>query len=82
MRRIVDRAGTAIALAIALAWIVPTLVQTPGPKGCTLQERSNRALNEDAQKNAGVICPPDVDPSMKAPTPHGSPGSAPTIQPK
>jgi hypothetical protein len=26
-------------------------------------------LNQGADKNAGVICPPDIDPAMKAPTP-------------
>jgi hypothetical protein len=92
MRRIVNRAGAAAALVVALAWAVPTIAQTPDPKGCTPQERSNRALNEDAQKSAGVICPPEVDPQMKAPapktvdrsviTPPVSPGSAPNIQAK
>ena len=60
------------ALAIALALTSPGLAQTPqqpDPKGCTPQERSNQALNLDSTKNAGVICPPDIDPAMKAPTP-------------
>jgi hypothetical protein len=59
-------------LAIALALTSPVPAQTPqqpDPKGCTPQERSNQALNQDSDKNAGVICPPDIDPAMKAPTP-------------
>jgi hypothetical protein len=60
------------ALAIALAMTSPGLAQTPqqpDPKGCTPQERSNQALNQGSDKNAGVICPPEIDPAMKAPTP-------------
>jgi hypothetical protein len=92
MRRIYNRAGAVTALVTALAWAAPTTAQTPDPKGCTPQERSNRTLNEDGQKSAGVICPPDVDPNMKAPapktgdtsivTPPGSSGTAPNVQPK
>jgi hypothetical protein len=43
-------------------------------------------------KNAGVICPPDIDPAMKAPTPSSgdnavipppsSSGGNPNVQPK
>jgi hypothetical protein len=60
------------ALAVALALTSPGLAQTPqqlDPKGCTPQERSSQALNQNSDKNAGVICPPDIDPAMKAPTP-------------
>jgi hypothetical protein len=90
MRRIMYRTGT--ALALVLAWAASTAAQTPDPKGCTPQERSSEALNEDAQTNAGVICPPDVDPAMKAPAPKtgdtpvipapGSRGGEPYVQPK
>jgi hypothetical protein len=60
-------------------------------KGCTPQERSNHALqNDQAAGSGGVICPPEVDPSMKAPTPKtgdtgmvASPSAAsPGVQPK
>ena len=37
-------------------------------KGCTPQERSNKTLEND-QSNAGVICPPEIDTGMTAPTP-------------
>ncbi len=60
------------ASAIVLAMTSPGLAQAPqqpDPKGCTPQERSNQALNQGSDKNAGVICPPDIDPAMKAPTP-------------
>jgi hypothetical protein len=67
------------------------LAQAPNA-GCTPQERSNKTLQNSDQKNAGVICPPDVDPAMKAPTPPtgdksvipapGSPGGDPNVQPK
>jgi hypothetical protein len=60
----------ALAIALTATWATTALAQAPDPKGCTPQERSNQALNQDANKTtAGVICPPDVDPAMKAPTP-------------
>ena len=77
----------ALLIALAMTSAVSAQAQAPDPKGCTPQERSSQALNRDADKNAGVICPPDVDPAMKAPTPKtgdtsvipppGSPGGDP-----
>jgi hypothetical protein len=80
------------ALIVAFAMTTVARAQAPDPKGCTPQERSSQALNQGADKNAGVICPPDIDPAMKAPTPKtgdtsvipppGSPGGNPNVQPK
>ena len=63
--------------------------------GCTPQEKQQAKQNAPSQKlddTAAVICPPDVDPGMKAPTPKagntpvipppGSPGGDPNVQPK
>ena len=63
--------------------------------GCTPQEKQQAKQNAPSQKlddTAAVICPPDVDPAMKAPTPKtgdkavipapGSPGGDPNVQPK
>ena len=58
-----------LAVAFTFACVGLAQAQAPDPKGCTPQERANKALSEDANKNAGVICPPDIDPAMKAPTP-------------
>jgi len=58
-----------LAALAALTLTSAALAQAPDPKGCTPQERSSQALNQGADKNAGVICPPDIDPAMKAPTP-------------
>jgi hypothetical protein len=56
--------GTSLALAQA-----PDQAQAPpSQKGCTPQEKSNETLQKSDQ-TAGVMCPPDVDPAMKAPTP-------------
>ena len=86
--------GSWSALIVALAMTLPVVAQAqaPDPKGCTPQERSSQALNQGADKNAGVICPPDIDPAMKAPTPSSgdnavipppsSPGGNPNVQPK
>lgn len=70
MTMIAKGAGGVLAIALTVAATVLAQAQAPDPKGCTPQERSNQALNQDANKNTtGVICPPDVDPAMKAPTP-------------
>ena len=55
-------------------------------------ERTNKTLSEKLDQTAGVICPPDIDPAIKAPTPNagktpvipppGSPGGDQTVQPK
>jgi hypothetical protein len=49
-------------------------------------------LSDKLAQSNGVICPPNVDPAIKAPTPNagkipvipppGSPGGNPNIQPK
>ena len=75
------------ALAISLAGTSLALAQAPDQKGCTPQERSNESLQKSGQ-NAGVMCPPEVDPAMKAPTPPTGdssvipPPSNPNVQPK
>jgi hypothetical protein len=61
-------------------------------KACSQQERTNKTLSEKLDQTAGVICPPDIDPAIKAPTPNagntpvipppGSPGGDQTVQPK
>jgi hypothetical protein len=83
---------SALAAALLLAATALAQAQTPDPKGCTPQERSNQALNQGSDKNAGVICPPDIDATMKVPTPKtgdtsvilppGSSGVDPNVQPK
>jgi hypothetical protein len=83
--------GTLVALAIILTAASAAMAQTPDPKGCTPQERANQTLEQTGQ-TAGVICPPDIDPAMKAPTPKTGdmsvippsriPGGTPSVQPK
>jgi len=86
-------------IAKALAATLVTLVaassavaQTTHSKACTEQERNNQTLGEKLGQTGGVICPPEVDPGMKAPTPEGgntpvipppgSPGGNPNVRPK
>jgi hypothetical protein len=58
------------ALALTLASSTAFAQAPPDPKGCTPQERSSKALqNDQTAGTGGVICPPDVDPAMKAPAP-------------
>jgi hypothetical protein len=78
----------------------------PDPKACSDEQRlrlgngtavqprdpSNQTLSEKLDRTEGVLCPPNVDPDIKAPTPDvgpmpiipppGSPGGDPTIRPK
>jgi hypothetical protein len=82
----------ACAVALALSACAPAQAQAPDPKGCTPQERANGTLSNQLDKSNGVMCPPDVDPAMKAPTPStgdksvipppGTPGGDPSVQPK
>jgi hypothetical protein len=63
----------------------------PDPKSCASSSGSADLSNKLSQSN-GVICPPDVDQGMKAPTPDtgkmpvipppGSPGGNQNVQPK
>jgi hypothetical protein len=79
--------------------------QTRDPNACSDGQRSragrtapqpsdpgNQTLSEKLEQTEGVICPPDIDPDIKVPTPQGgkmlvipppgSPGGDPTVRPK
>jgi hypothetical protein len=97
----------AAALIILLGATVPGAAQTtPTPqRACSDEQRSqagpnaarpaepgNQNLSEKLAQSGGVICPPDIDPDIKVPTPEGgkmpiipppgSPGGDPSVQPK
>jgi hypothetical protein len=54
--------------------------------------QDSQTLSEKLAQTEGVLCPPDIDPDIKAPTPQGgttpvipppgSPGGDPTVRPK
>jgi hypothetical protein len=70
-----NRAAKAYSLVIAttlMAAAAAAPAQAADPTPCTPQEKSNQTLGEKLNQANGVICPPDVDPAMKAPTPKGS----------
>jgi hypothetical protein len=81
--------GVALVCATAL---VATSAYAADTTGCTPQEKGNESLSQKLDDGKGVICPPDIDPAMKAPTPKegntpvipppGSPGGNPNVQPK
>lgn len=82
----------------------PAPAQQGDPKACSDQERlrldgqnsprdpSRQDLSEKLDKTEGVLCPPNVDPAIKAPTPDagkmpvipppGAPGGDPNVRPK
>jgi hypothetical protein len=55
-------------------------------------DSGDQTLSEKLAQTDGVICPPDIDPDIKVPTPEagkmpvipppGSPGGDPTVRPK
>jgi hypothetical protein len=86
---------TAILAALWLAIAVPATAQhQSNTTGCSSGTNNNKGqgLSGTLSRNNGVLCPPDVDPAMKKPTPKegkmpvipppGSPGGDPNIQPK
>jgi hypothetical protein len=68
--------------------------EQPGAKACAndTTTSSSQNLSDKLAQSNGVICPPNVDPAIKAPTPNagkmpvipppGSPGGNPNVQPR
>jgi hypothetical protein len=82
-----------VVLAIVLTGLTTlSPARAADATGCTPQARSNQTLSEKLDQSKGVICPPDIDTGIKAPTPDagktpvipppGSPGGNPNVQPK
>ncbi len=67
------------ALILGMLLTGVPVAQAADSTGCTPQERSNQTLSEKLDQTKGVICPPDVDPAMQAPTPNA--GKTPVIPP-
>jgi hypothetical protein len=92
VKTIIARIG--LLLALMLGALGPARAQTPNsePKRCTEPGDSSKTLSDKLDQGGGVICPPDVDPGMRAPAPEtgkmpvipppGSPGGDPNVQPK
>jgi hypothetical protein len=87
-------ARSELVLALMLAALGPARAQTPSPtqKPCSEPGDSSKTLSDKLDQGGGVICPPNVDPGIKAPAPDtgkmrvipppGSPGGDPNVQPK
>ena len=73
----------------------PHELQTDGKasEGKAPDGKAGDTLSDKLARTGGVICPPNVDPEIKAPTPEsgnkmpvipppGSPGGDPSVQPK
>lgn len=88
---VLEKSCVAAVALFAASSIAFAQAQTTDGNGCTPQERSNKTLGHD-QRNAGVICPPEIDPGMTAPTPKtgdnsvipppGAPEGDPSVQHK
>ena len=92
VKAIINRGG--LMLALTFAAVGPACAQTPSAeqKPCSELSDSSKTLSDKLNQGGGVICPPNVDPGIKAPTPEtgkmpvipppGSPGGDPTVKPK
>jgi hypothetical protein len=86
------RSTGSLSALIAVIVLLTGDVLAADDKPCSQQERTNKTLSEKLDQTAGVICPPDIDPAIKAPTPNagktpvipppGSPGGDQTVRPK
>ena len=87
-------ACSAIVLALTAAGVSAACAQnsSAGQKPCAQPGDPSKTLSEKLDQGGGVICPPNVDPGIKAPAPDtgkmpvipppGSPGGDPKVQPK
>jgi hypothetical protein len=101
---IIPVASAALLLCAVIAAAAQNRPSAVDPKGCAPSERlqtdgkapnskAGEPLSDKLARTDGVICPPNVDPEIKAPTPEsgakmpvipppGSPGGDQSIQPK
>ena len=101
---IIPVASAALLLCAAMTASSQDRPSVVDPKGCAPSERlqtdgkapeatAGETLSDKLARTDGVICPPNVDPEIKAPTPQsgnkmpvipppGSPGGDPSVQPK
>jgi hypothetical protein len=94
-----------VSVPCAAAAQTPSMPQTRDPKACSDRQGSQagttapqpsgpgtRDLSERLAQTDGVLCPPNIDPDINAPTPEagrmpvipppGGPGGDPTVRPK
>jgi hypothetical protein len=101
---IISGASAALLLCAMMSASAQDRPSTVDPKGCAPGEhlqtdgkapeaKAGEPLSDKLARTDGVICPPNIDPEMKAPTPQsgnkmpvipppGSPGGDPNVQPK
>jgi hypothetical protein len=87
---IIPVASAALLFCAAMAASAQNRPSAVDPKGCAPSERlqtdgkapdgkAGDTLSDKLARSDGVICPPNVDPEIKAPTPEG--GTMPVIPP-
>jgi hypothetical protein len=93
MTALLRKTSAAALLTLALTGTGVAQTQQNGdPRTCANSGGGSGDLSNKLSQSNGVICPPDVDQGMKAPTPNtgkmpvipppGSPGGDPKVQPK
>jgi hypothetical protein len=91
MRRITQNAATA-ALILTITTAASAQPAVPGANRDCSQPGNSENLSDKLSQSGGVLCPQNVDPAIKAPTPNtndkpvipppGSPGANQNVQPK
>ena len=92
MTKVAKKRMCVLAVTLAMTSAAFAQAQTADPKACSSAVQKAPTLSDKLSQTNGVICPPNVDPNMKAPTPNagkmpvipppGSPGGNPDVQPK
>jgi hypothetical protein len=93
MSRFLRQTCVIAVLSLALTGTAFAQMQQKGPPEPCVKGSGNAGdLSNKLSQSNGVICPPDVDQGMKAPTPNtgkmpvipppGSPGGDPNVQPR
>ncbi len=94
MNTIVKLIFTAILITHGMRSAAFAQAQSTDQKACAnnASNSGGKNLSDKLAQSGGVICPPNIDPDMKAPTPKGgtmpvipppgSPGGNPNVQPK
>jgi hypothetical protein len=92
MTPVIARSVIMAALTLAGISVACAQAQNDAQQHCSQPGDPSKTLSDKLDQGGGVICPPNVDPGIKAPAPEtgkmpvipppGSPGGDPKVQPK
>jgi hypothetical protein len=92
VKSILARSGLILVLMLGGVSLAQAQASSGSNTPCAKPGDPSTTLSDKLSQGGGVICPPDVDPGIKAPAPEtgkmpvipppGSPGGDPNVQPK